>query len=74
MWEKIKDAFKYNLMDVLFMMAINCLFICIECAGLALSVYLIDTMGTIGFLMSVFGMMFFFFMQFFFNKMIYDNL
>ena len=73
MWEKIKDAFRYNLMDVLFMIAINCLFICIELAGLALSLYLMDTMGIIGFLMSVFGLMFFFFMQFFFNKMIWYN-
>lgn len=74
MWDKIKDAIRYNLMDVLFMIAINCLFICIELAGLALSLYLMNTMGFIGFLMSVFGLMFFFFMQFFFNKMIWDNL
>ena len=64
MWEKIKDAFRYNLMDVLFMIAINCLFICIELAGLALSLYLMDTMGIIGFLMSVFGLMFFFLCNF----------
>lgn len=74
MWEKIKDAFQYNLMDMLFMIEINCLFICIELAGLALSFYLMNTMGFIGFLMSVLGLMFFFFMQFFFNKMIWDNL
>lgn len=74
MWDKIKDAFRYNLMNMLFMIAINCLFICIELAGLALSLYLMSTMGFIGFLMSVFGLMFFFFMHFFFNKMIWDKL
>lgn len=62
MSEKFKDHLKYNLTDVLFMLALTFLFLCAE------------TMGFLGFMMALTGMLFIVFMYLFMMVSIWENL
>lgn len=63
MWEKIKELLKYNLTDVLFMLAISFLVLCMESIGVVLTLNLMSTMGILGFLIGTTGMSFVGFMM-----------
>lgn len=74
MWEKIKDLLKYNLPDVLFMLAISFLVLCMESIGLVLTLNLMSTMGILGFLIGTSGMTFIGFIWLFMMVSIWENL
>ena len=74
MWEKIKELFKYNLTDVLFMLAISFLVLCIESIGVVLTLNLMSTMGILGFLIGTTGMSFVGFIWLFMMVSIWENL
>lgn len=74
MWEKIKDLLKYNLPDVLFMLAISFLVLCMESIGLLLTLHLMSTMGILGFLIGTTGMSFVGFIWLFMMVSIWENL
>lgn len=74
MWEKIKDLLEYNLMDVLFMIAISFLVLCMESIGVVLTLNLMSTMGILGFLIGTTGMSFVGFIWLFMMVSIWENL
>lgn len=74
MWEKIKELFKYNLTEVLFMLAISFLVLCMESIGLVLTLNLMSTMGILGFLIGTTGMSFIGFIWLFMMVSIWENL
>lgn len=74
MWDKIKDLLKYNLTEVLFMLAISFLVLCMESIGLVLTLHLMSTMGILGFLIGTTGMSFVGFIWLFMMVSIWENL
>lgn len=74
MWEKIKELLKYNLTDVLFMIAISFLVLCMEAIGVVLTLNLMSTMGILGFLIGTTGMSFVGFIWLFMMVSIWENL
>ena len=74
MWEKIKDLLEHNLTDVLFMLALTFLFLCSETIGVVLMLRLMSTMGFLGFMFSLTGMLFIVFMYLFMMVSIWENL
>lgn len=74
MWEKIKELFKYNLTEVLFMLAISFLVLCMESIGVVLTLNLMSTMGILGFLIGTTGMSFVGFIWLFMMVSIWENL
>lgn len=74
MWEKIKELFKYNLTEVLFMLAISFLVLCMESIGVVLTLNLMSTMGILGFLIGTTGMTFILFIWLFMMVSIWENL
>lgn len=74
MWEKIKELLKYNLTEVLFMLAISFLVLCMESIGLLLTLHLMSTMGILGFLIGTTGMSFVGFIWLFMMVSIWENL
>lgn len=74
MFKKIKELFKYNLTDVLFMLALTFLFLCSETIGILLMLKLMSTMGFLGFMFSFTGMLFIGFMYLFMMVSIWENL
>lgn len=74
MREKIKELLKYNLTEVLFMLAISFLVLCMESIGLLLTLHLMSTMGILGFLIGTSGMTFIGFIWLFMMVSIWENL
>lgn len=74
MWDKIKDLLRYNLTDVLFMLAISFLVLCTEAIGLVITLQLMSTMGILGFLIGTSGMTFIGFIYLFLMVSIWENL
>lgn len=74
MWEKIKELFKYNLTEVLFMIALSFLVLCMESIGFVLTLNLMSTMGILGFLIGTTGMTFILFIWLFMMVSIWENL
>ena len=74
MWEKIKELLKYNLTEVLFMLAISFLVLCMESIGFVLTLNLMSTMGILGFLIGTTGMSFVGFIWLFMMVSIWENL
>nr|DAK35384.1 MAG TPA: hypothetical protein [Caudoviricetes sp.] len=74
MWEKIKELFKYNLTEVLFMLAISFLVLCMESIGVVLTLNIMSTMGILGFLIGTTGMSFVGFIWLFMMVSIWENL
>lgn len=74
MWEKIKDLLEYNLIEVLFMIALSFLVLCMELIGLVLTLNLMSTMGILGFLIGTTGMSFVGFIWLFMMVSIWENL
>ncbi len=74
MREKIKELLKYNLTEVLFMLAISFLVLCMESIGLLLTLHLMSTMGILGFLIGTTGMSFVGFIWLFMMVSIWENL
>ena len=74
MWEKIKELLKYNLTEVLFMLAISFLVLCMESIGVVLTLNLMSTMGILGFLIGTTGMSFVGFIWLFMMVSIWENL
>lgn len=74
MFKKIKELFKYNLIDVLFMIAISFLVLCMESIGVVLTLHLMSTMGILGFLIGTTGMSFVGFIWLFMMVSIWENL
>lgn len=74
MWEKIKELLKYNLTEVLFMIALSFLVLCMESIGVVLTLHLMSTMGILGFLIGTTGMTFIGFIWLFMMVSIWENL
>lgn len=74
MFNKIKELFKYNLTEVLFMIALSFLVLCMESIGLVLTLNLMSTMGILGFLIGTSGMTFIGFIWLFMMVSIWENL
>lgn len=74
MREKIKELLKYNLTEVLFMLAISFLVLCMESIGLLLTLHLMSTMGILGFLIGTSGMTFIGLIWLFMMVSIWENL
>lgn len=74
MFKKIKELFKYNLTEVLFMIALSFLVLCMESIGLVLTLNLMSTMGILGFLIGTTGMSFVGFIWLFMMVSIWENL
>lgn len=74
MREKIKELLKYNLTEVLFMLAISFLVLCMESIGFVLTLHLMSTMGILGFLIGTTGMSFVGFIWLFMMVSIWENL
>lgn len=74
MREKIKELLKYNLTEVLFMLAISFLVLCMESIGLLLTLHLMSTMGILGFIIGTTGMSFVGFIWLFMMVSIWENL
>lgn len=74
MFDMIKDLLRYNLTDVLFMLALTFLFLCSETIGIVLMLRLMGTMGFLGFMFSFTGMLFIGFMYLFMMVSIWENL
>lgn len=74
MYKKFKDLLKYNLTDVLFMVALTFLFLSSETIGVVLMLQLMSTMGFLGFIFSLTGMLFIVFMYLFMMVSILENL